>query len=772
MLRYLALVLVVLPGAVWSQTINVRSGAHEGFARLVLDARPGTQWDIENLERGARLTIPGHTSGFDTSRVFDKIDRSFVSSVSADETSITLEFACDCVTDVFSEGPRMIVIDVSVEPQTTAATTVDPDVDLALRFVGSQELRFEASTSESARPFSVISQSTTEKDAISVSDFEQQTVESQTPSNILLDDSNTARLQQTQQNLLEGISRAATRGILKHSNQNVELPTIRQKPQVDVSIFDSSATPALPQNIETAIGGNLRVTTSSDIPSTGDDDFLTSTTLGVRCIDPALVAVQDWQADTGFVRKIATLRSTLFSEFDRLDENTAIELARTYLHYGFGAEAEQVLFINTDLAQSNKPLIGLARIMEYGHSLNADYLSNFVDCDTDVALWAILAMESIDPSRTINTKAALRALSALPMHLRSFIAPELSRRILEYGDETGAAAALRSLERTAVPLTPDANLAKADLEMSQGAVDQAQQRLADVVTSNAEQSAEALVKFVESHLDADDEIDADVATLVEAYAIEMRDDPIGADLRKAHVVALGKSGQFSAAFDALSRVRARDADAQDGTLRSLILETLTKKADDAEFLDHAFEQMVTAPETISPKVRFHLAQRLSALGFPEQAETILTTSPQPVGTSEVRLLKAQISLDLARPQEALAHLYGLNMEEADRLRATAKTQIGDFDAAHSIFSEAGDREGAQRTAWLARNWSELMEEEAPVFGAVSRVAKNELEDPLELDGMLSRAAAAISESADAREIIENLLQSEALGEGSGEGFVN
>ena len=335
--------------------------------------------------------------------------------------------------------------------------------------------------------------------------------------------------------------------------------------------------------------------------------------------------------------------------------------------------------------------------------------------------------------------------------------------MLEYGDANGAAAALRSLERTAEPLSSDANLAKANIEMSQGDVAKAQDMLSDIVTSNDEQSAEALIQFVDSHLEADEQIDEEVATLVESYAMEMRDDPIGVELRRAHVLALGKSGQFAEAFEALSRVRHRDLGIAQDSLRSLVLDLLARNADDVDFLTHAFAHMSVNLETIETKTRLRIAQRLLDLGFAGQAETVLAASPEPQRNSAARLLHARIALALSRPREVSAHLYGLKSHEAERLRALAQSQTGEFDAAHAIFETLEDEQNSARTAWLSNDWSNLVANAPTVFGSVAQIAQNPMDDDPVVDGMLSRATAAISESRSARRAIEDLLRSDTLG---------
>ena len=750
---------ICLACAANAQTINVRSGAHDGFARLVLDTAIERDWSLQPTRNGARITIADHNGGFDVSRVFERIDTSFISSVSADTGSISLAFSCDCTADVFRQGARMIVIDVSETAVTDAAAPVKaPD-----RFVGSAPLRFQlrdAPTPVTSRTTSPLPLTTREADAVPA-EVQLPLLAPRTP---VMDrgEDGIARLQQAQQKISEQIGNAATRGILRTTPGTMNLPLGNQSPQIDTTIFDSSAGETQVSIGAKPIGGNVRVTSSSDIPFVENLSTSPSTTLGVRCIDPARVAVASWAPESNFTTQIARMRGDLYTEFDRLDKEVAVQLARTYLYFGFGAEAHQVLLLDDALMDQQPELASLARIMEFGDERDTEFLAHFVDCDSDLALWAVLAQKKIDPARSIDSDAALRALTGLPMHLRKFVASELSRRFLDYGDERAAASALRSLERTDQPLTPAANLAKAKLEIRQGDVERAQERLADVVSSNAEQSAEALIAFVDSQLNETGQIGQDVATLVEAYAHEMRDDPLGDQLSRTHVLALGKSNQFDKAFETLARIRSRAEAPEEDNLRSSVLDLMTSNADEMVFLRHSFEQMSNAPGSILPKTRYRMARRLVDLGFDGQAERIMTAQDDIPRTTDERLLRAEIALNLSRPYEAIALLYGEAGEPANRLRARAKERAGDFDAAHVLFSEIGDAENGNRAAWLSEDWINRVDETGTVFAPVAQVAQMTLDPSTSLEGMLSRASEALTESAQARETLEALLADPSL----------
>ncbi len=744
--------LLISPAA--AQQIKIRSGAHEDFTRLVLDVPAGAVWSVEQSSTGAELTIDGHSGGFDTSSVFDRIDRSFISSVSSKSSSINVEFSCTCDATVFDQPPNMIVLDVYAKQSWPEDTLFDT---ASLSFVGSQTLRLGQTQSvlpKERGPIIDLALDPTPASQVA-KDFGNPLQLRPVPQDTTPPDGD--QLQTARNQIARQIGTAATRGILSSVGPLNVPQTAVPKPQIDTKVFDVTTAKTTPPLAKNDASTNIRISNSSVILPDGRTELPASHSGGLSCIDPQLVSVRNWGTEDALSQRVSLLRSQLFGEFDQLDPETALQLARTYIYFGFGAEARQILLLDRSLKTNNPELLGIAEILELGHSPNSEYLSRFLECDSDAALWAILSVETIDPAASINVIAALRSASALPMHLRKFIAPELSKRLLSYGDTNSASAALRSLERGPEPLNSRANLAKADIELSEDNIAQAQERLAEIVTSNTEQSAKALIKFVDSHLAEDSEIDEDVATLVEAYAREMRGDPLEIELRRTHVLALGKSRQFSKAFDALSRMRERNTDMLEYPLRSSVLDLLTRNADDVEFLEHAFVQIEIEPETLTPRSLFQLARRLADLGFWTQAELSLNSGKNYSNREQVALLRAEIALALGRPFEALAHLFGLDTETASFLRAKAEASAGDFSTAHSIYTELGSDLQSQRAAWLSKDWSMRVESATPVFGPMVSVAQSPLDTQTLREGMLERTATALSESQNARAAIQELL---------------
>ena len=753
---------LMLATTTFAQDIPVRSGAHDGFARLVVRTPNGTEWSLQPRNGGAALRMSGYDGSFDLSGVFDLIDRTFIQSVENTDGGFDIEFACDCTAQAFEVDGGFVVIDVAKTPAEAMAANL-PSIDwpapkTRLQLPGSAEIisfeeipplqesieRVPPSPSAPVQPREVTPLSQAREalaDALPEPSDESVSV---LPT----------QLAEAQRNLARRVAIAATRGILDPTSDTVSLPTSSPSPQIDVSIFNSSVAP---QNTSRVAAANLRVTSSSDLPGQALIRDLESTSMGLQCPDENLVDVGAWGTELPPMQYISDLRAQLFSETDRLQREIAVDLARLYLHFSFGAEASQVLKIDADLAAEHPELIEIAEIMEFGNVNGDAFLSRFTDCSSAVSMWAVLAHDDLGPSATIDVNAALLAVTGLPMHLRRFIAPMLSRKFLQYGDEAAAATALRSLERAPDPLSAGAELARAELQMAEGNQDAAQETLAGVVASNEQQSAEALIQFVDSHLAADSLIDEDVATLVEAYAIEMREDPLGPELQRTHVLALAKSGQFDQAFAALDRFGRREDDPVRDDLRASLIGIATRNATDVVFLEHIFTHTRAQRKIGTPAITLAATQRLLELGFPHMASSLLSMQEELPNSARVKKLRAQLALDLGRPLEAEAMLFGLESDQAKRLLAEAEAQSSNFDTASVLFADVGDEDARVRNAFLAEDWDSLAAEGNSPLAGVASLIDVPVDDIGDTEGMLGRLNSSLSESARARDLIQSLL---------------
>lgn len=750
-----------LPSISLTQQINVASGAHDGFARLVFRVPDNSDWDLQNDETRAIIKLTNFEQGFNIDSVFALIDRSYISEINNTTASLEIIFSCDCTANAYQLANGYLVVDVSRTRIQDLNTT---DILYFTNEPGIEplDLRFGSIYSESTERDVV---ATLTEGELQVSKNEKENSEVDITSGIVTRNRTKDRvefkknniLNQAQKKLARHISEAATLGILDPAQSTFNLPQKENKSTIDDQIFNSST--LLNENhIQPPSSGNLRVTNSSDLPNTPDQTSIELNTLGVPCIPPNMTDVTLWGDNATNSQKFGEYRSSLYTSIDRVDVLVALKLAQLFLYHGFGAEAIQVLSIDPQLFKENPHLVEIGEIMEYGFVRNPKYLINFIECDSSVALWALLSQKNVPSFSDLNSRAALRGTSALPIHLRRFIAPELSRRFLKYGDEDNAEAALRTLDRSTAAPTGTGRLARADLQMSSGKTELAQGTLADIVSSNEQHSAEALIKFVESHLEADTQIDESVATLVEAYAVEMRDDTLGSELRRSHVLALAKSGQFDAAYAALNQTWYENDDSKKSDLRAELLSIATRTASDATFVENFFSDATQNGLIVDVKVIKQALGRLIDLGFTTEADTFLANTESMPNTSAFRVLRAEIALRLGRAAEAEGFLFGVKSKEADVLRAKAKLKAGDFIGAQRIYMNLGDDEASQTSALMAEDWDFLVQQNSDVFGSLADLSTRTLDTNRDPNEILERAALSISESERARAIVSSLLQ--------------
>ena len=115
----------------------LRSGEHGTFTRLAFAARDDLTWTIGSS--GREMTIRfDPMPAFDLTQVFDRIDRSRVSSVRLEDGRLLLGLACTCAVEVARVDGRHVVLDVAERrgrPDASAraqAARVEPMLPLRL----------------------------------------------------------------------------------------------------------------------------------------------------------------------------------------------------------------------------------------------------------------------------------------------------------------------------------------------------------------------------------------------------------------------------------------------------------------------------------------------------------------------------------------------------------------------------------------------------------------------------------------------------------------
>lgn len=749
--------LLVFPFLAQAQQAVVLSGEHDGFSRLVAPLPRGANWQVTQSGRSVQFQVIGFTDRFDVSDVFQLISRDRVKTISAQPDGFSIDLGCDCRVAPFVAQERFVVLDIA-----------SPGVDLPVPFIPISEESQAITDAPEPKPQEV---PIVVSDATQIPTLIPRQVTTP-PSAILapmelptlarkpLSDIEQEVLDEIQKRLAREVGTAATRGVLTPIAGPLAATGVPQQTgQMDPT--ETAADIERPDAVEGLIN-NVRITTSNDVSLLEQEVGERQSLSGFVCPSNAEVDLGSWATETPFHDAMGNARRQLYQEFDKLDTKVALALARIYVHYGFGAEARQVLSLDPDLLNSQRLLLDIALIMEVGHAPTNSILHSLLDCDTDVALWAMLAREELTIARSIDPSAALLSLNKLPTHLRKFLAPALSRRLLSHGDADAAATALRSLERLPSALPSAAKLEKAKIEIDQGELSAGSATLADVIDDNAVESPEALIALVDARLAANQPIESQTAVLIEAFAKELQGDALGPDLRRAHVLALVKSGQFDRAFNATSELGGDSEDDAAVSLRLKLLHELTKAADDVVFLDRVFDQSPRDLERLPIVQKIELAERLLSLGFAIQANEVVTSIPSRPRNDLRQLLAARIALNLGQPLKVESALSEMDGQEIDILRAQAKEMEGDHAAAFQLFYKSDQTEEANRAAWLSEEWLSLPTENNDLFGGAASLVDAAIEPSAETEGMLARSTAALEESEQARQTLLNLLQAPEL----------
>lgn len=732
-----------------AQKLSIRSGEHPSFSRLTIPLSTSQSWSLDQTAENVIITLPNFSGKFDLSQIFQRIQRNRISEITTSGSTLELTLNCDCQATAF-KTQSLLVLDVTDMKQGRLETTLQGSKRPQER-TNSKRAK-DVSNSSAALPWiggnSPFSAANLE-DGFSSSTASIVTFDAQL-------ENRTEILQRTQKALLEDVAKAASSGLLENSYispRKVKQQVLNLPSTVEIVPLELLSQIETPEQ-------NVRITNSMAQPNSNSPTLLSDTDQKTSCPPDGILAVDTWGDDTGFSAQIGPARNALMNARDRLDKDAAKQLVKLYIYFGFGAEAAEVLRLDPELEASNPHLLAASQILEHGSAKGHKTIGKYADCDSDVALWASLSFEVLPAGFHIDTNAALRALNRLPKQLRQILAPALSEQFLQFGETAAAATAMRSIERLIEPMTSAAKMAQADLAIDAG--HPVEEVLIEMIGANSNQSPEALVKLVEGKLARGEPLEYETATLVEAYVQELRGTPIGNQLRQTQVIALSQAQHFTEAFDALEAVAPSLSRQANLRLTQEVLKQLGKNAENVVFLEHVF---AVDPQTItdlSISTKLVLASRVMDLGFALQAqEMIASTSDSPRNT-ERQLLAARAALGLNQPFQAQAALIGIKDPQAALLMAEAKEMAGAYAEASQIYSENNASEQATQAAWLADDWSDLIPEDTPEFGAIASLvlAKPSIEE-IAL-GQLGRADHALQESSNARTTLKQLLSDTAI----------
>jgi tetratricopeptide (TPR) repeat protein len=746
---FLALCLVVCANAGLAQTIEVRSGEHENFSRLVLNLPERIGYSLQ--KDGPRLRLEFERAGlsFDTSAIFERIPRTRLTSVDQLASGTGLDFVldCDCPTRSFWFGETGLVVDLLDGPNLTNAMPTQEPQSLAQAKPVSPETPPEPGSFALARELMF--------ERLDTQLGDQRTEEPAEDRELTLG----------RDELLLEFGKAASQGLVDPvvpltRADGVDTEPARQKetkPPEDTVTVIAPPPPGPAQNM------NLRAENVFDQSTREALRDGLAPVLPQGCLPPDHLNVATWGSDEPFSTQIGAARTRLVDVLDQPDASAVLDLARLYIFFGFGVEARELINRMDLPPRHGAILLTLADIIEDGQAGSRSALHGQLECAPRVAVWSALAYDKLPETEPLDLDAILQGFIALPDHLKAHLGPGLARRLLDAGYRHESARVQRLLSRGSEPATADTLMVEAELALNDA--EGAEESLEQVVAANGDQSAEALMRLIEAKLDVGEPVSYDMAQLAGAYAHERRKTPEGADLARSHLAALAASGAFDEAFSRLDGINA-DFPGMEADLSKPLYDLLIQHADDFTFLKHALDRMSQTDDLLSPDTALGIADRLVALGFLPAAQMYLDSATTLQSTTAYRVLRARVALETGEAVSAEQILADTAGTEADALRARGLSAQGRHDEAQSLFEDAELQEDAVREALLEKDWSALSDSEIPGLSDIARARLSPSDMPLETQP-LARGQAIIEQSGATRQALERMLEQfdvDALGQ--------
>lgn len=731
----------------WAEAISVRSGDHADFARLVLDFDASQGWQLGRVDGGWEFRAARTDVAFDLSRVFRLIPRNRITGVTAPAPGVLrILVGCACHIDGFELRRSRVVIDVKDGPAPAGnpfeARLQDPPTVPAAMPGETETAEPAADVDPEAEPRSeppgevaegfaeALRLATLGKAAGSDSD-----ANGPTPKAAIVDfEADLARAgaqQGFEQMILDQLARAASQGLILPAEMpkpgrfaNPDTKSARADLDaagvVAVDIHpdrDPETGPpagsvpnvADPEAPDAAPDDHIRIETAVDRdghgagPAPGD-----LTAVGHVCPSRGRIDLTGWGYLRGGAPAIDEYRAGLTGEFDQVDPERAMKLARYYVFLTFGAEARQMLGFVPRTHPDWSLIDAMAEILDHEGSAPAGKaLEGYETCDSEAALWAVLAGSALRPDQEVDESAVIRTFGDLPAHAKTLLGPRLVAAFTAAHRLEAAAMLRNALDLGATERTVEAAVANARLDTAMGDPQRAEVRLDAALAETDADAPAALLALAEHRLDKGEALDPGMTEALEALAYERQDT--------------GMAGQFSWVL-----ARAALAGGDHAEARALILTRLdpndlaTRKLLRDLYLDAAgtadaepFLRLVL-PQTpglgndpIDRPVRLALATRLLSLGFPGDTLALLGPGAAAGEDRDARLLAARALLADGQPGLAAAALAALDGPEAAGLMARVQESLGNIAEARRLYAGAGQPAEADRMAVLDGDWAGL-----------------------------------------------------------------
>ena len=693
----LALLAFLLPGVAAAQTVSVQSGEHPTFTRIVLPLPDGVTWSLETGPQAAQVTLDAPDIRFDTSSVFDRVPRHRLAAISqnAPGAPLRLELGCLCEVEAFPFDAAWLVVDIRdpasvAETQAPGLPLINPET---YRFGLNRAPSWQPGTPATGFPIPAAAPAGMHRD-----DPPQTAPTAPVPAPA-------PSANQAEERLLLQIARAANQGLVTLKQHEDITPLGKAPTPIPAANLDAARN-RINRTPDTAPQPVLRAVTSIDRDMAGRHPDTQTDPMPCPTIPEGTIA--SWGDHRPFSQQITPLRAALVGEFDRIDPEIALRLARAYLYFGFGAEARQILDL-ADLSEEPAPqLAAIAHILDGNLPAEPNPFAGQMNCAGDAALWAFLSTPE-DRISNVQPETVLQVFASLPAHLQDLLASRVSAQFVKASKTDAAAQVLRIVQRRTPNPAAEIGLARARVSQARNDPETAAHEAERLTAHATPATPEALISLVEARWLQQVPPAADIPETIAAFEAEYRRTVLGAALRRARALALALLNRFPEAFDQAEHIHTEDGAQVYEDLVLDLLAAATKSGDDMAFLTYGLDLGLNRANRLSADLSLDMARRFLKLGFPETAMQLLSgveVSGSDPTSKERRLLKAEAALARNLPHRAMVELLRLEGDRANALRAQALMQTGNFQSAEALLRDSNDPESASRAAWLAGTWQD------------------------------------------------------------------
>lgn len=652
--------LAPLPGA--AQNVTVTSGEHDTFTRIALDFGQVIDWQVGRTPDGYALRVAGQKPQYDLTSVYKLIGRDRVSALWVDPANgdLHLGIGCSCFAMPFAFRPSIVVIDIKTgKPPKSSAFEVDlPGAQV-------KEVAAHPDVPDSGGP---------SYDWVGARLTDQSAPASGKPDAPAGPLPVAEGMEPLRKALLEEMSRGAAAGLIDMSLPRS--PTegmVVGAPNTRFSLGDAP-------NYATHLGETASEPTSAT---------------GSTCLADEALDMTTWMlSDQPVAEQMAVPMTGMVGEFDKPDPELIAKAVKFELYLGFGAEARALMGAFPIETDEVPVWTSLALILDDRPDTGGAFKS-MAGCDTAAALWATLSIADLQHEPEVNTRAVVRAFSALPPHLRRLVGPRLADRLLSIHDGLAARAIRDAVTRLPGAKTAEVTLLEAKLDVAQGDLTAAEARLAPLARQSGPASEDALAALVTTTATDMKPIAPEQIDALAAVAQERRDGPDAAQFETAVTLGRAAAGQFDQSFEGL---------AAHPELAGTVWSLLSVLGTDDDVAAWAVLPAGAMPPPSGLPAAARIADRLLGFGFTDQAAAWLALVPDPDPQLVARLALAQS--DGIAVVQAVA---GMEDPALQDLKAQGLTLTGNHRAAADIYHVLGKDDGYWASMALAKDWPVLAE---------------------------------------------------------------